>query len=190
MSDDTPTALLLVDVVNAFDFDGAEALLAHAGPVAEAVAGLAERARQSGVPVVYANDNFGEWTESFDALVERCTRADAAGCDLVARMRPHDGDYSVLKPKYSAFYETSLETLLRHLGVRRLVLAGFATDICVLATALDAAMRGYDLVVPQDAAAAESADAHRTTLAHLRRVLGAETPPASAVAFGAVPEPA
>ena len=183
MPDDTPTALLLVDVVNAFDFDGAEDLLVHARSAAEAVADLAARARAASVPVIYANDNFGEWTESFDALVERCTRPDAVGCDLVGRMRPHDGDYSVLKPKYSAFYETSLETLLRHLGVRRLVLAGFATDICVLATALDAAMRDYDLVVPQDAAAAESADAHQRTLAYLRRVLGAETPPASAVAF-------
>jgi nicotinamidase-related amidase len=187
MSDGTPTALLLVDVVNTFDFDGAEALLARAGPAAEAIADLAARAREAGAPVVYANDNFGEWTETFDALVARCTRDDAAGCALVDRLRPRDGDYFVLKPSYSAFYETSLQTLLRHLGAGRLVVAGFATDICVLATALDAAMRDYAVVVPEDAAAAETEEAHRTALAHLRRAFGAETPPASAVALGAVP---
>lgn len=184
MSDTAPdTAVLLVDVVNAFDFEGADRLIEHARPAVEAIADLADRARAAGVPVVYANDNFEQWHETFDALVDRCTHPDAAGCDLVDKVRPHEGDYFVLKPKYSAFYETSLQTLLRHLGVRRLVLAGFAADICVLATAMDAAMRDYELVVPQDATASETTHAYEATLAHLRRVLGAETPPAAAVHF-------
>lgn len=184
MADAPPsTALLLVDVINAFDFEGADDLLAHALPAAEAIADLADRARGSGVPVIYANDNFGEWAENFDDLVERCMRPDAAGREFVQRVRPRDEDYFVLKPKYSAFYQTSLDTLLGHLGARTLVLAGLATDICVLATATDAAMREFSLVVPQDTAAAETEHAHRATLAHVRRVLHAETPPASAVDF-------
>ncbi|WP_420456693.1 cysteine hydrolase family protein [Rubrivirga sp.] len=177
-------ALLLVDLVNPFDFDGAEALLERAGPAFEAVADLARRARAAGAPVVYVNDNFTRWTESFDALVERCTADDAPGRAVVARVLPAEGDYHVLKPMHSGFYQTPLAHLLGELGVGRVVLAGVATDICVLATAMDARMRDLDLVVPRDACAAETDDAHDAALAYFRRVLHAETPLAADVAFG------
>ena len=182
------TALLLVDVINPFTFDGAEDLLAHAGPAVDAIEGLADRARKAGVPVVYVNDHFGRWTESFDTLVERCVTGDVPGREIVRRLRPVDGDYHVLKPKNSGFFQTPLESLLTDLDVQTLVVTGFATDICVLATVMEASMRDFDLVVPQDACAAESARAHEATLAHLRRVLHAETPPASAVDFAALAE--
>jgi nicotinamidase-related amidase len=182
------TALLLIDVVNPFAFDGAEDLLAHAGATVDAIEGLADRARAAGVPVIYVNDHFGDWTESFDDLVERCVADDVPGRAVARRLRPTTGDYHVLKPKHSGFFQTPLESLLTDLGARRLVLAGFATDICVLATAMEASMRDFDLVVPQDASAAETAHAHEATLAHLRRVFHAETPPASAVDFGAPAE--
>lgn len=178
------TALVLVDVVNPFTFDGAEDLLAHAGPAVDAIEDLAARARAAGVPVIYVNDHFGQWRESFDALVERCVSGAVPGREVVRRLRPAEGDYHVLKPKHSGFFQTPLESLLAALGARRLVVAGFATDICVLATAMEASMRDFGLVVPQDACAAETAHAHAATLAHLRRVLHAETPPASAVDFG------
>ncbi|PAP76441.1 cysteine hydrolase family protein [Rubrivirga marina] len=178
------TALVLIDVINPFTFDGAEDLLAHAGPAVDAIADLARRAREAGVPVVYVNDHFGNWKESFDDLVERCATDDVPGREIAQRLRPVDGDYHVLKPKHSGFFQTPLESLLAELGARRLVLAGFATDICVLATAMEASMRDFDLVVPQDAGAAETAAAHEAALVHARRVLHAETPPASAVDFG------
>lgn len=182
----SPVALLLVDVVSPFEFEGSEKLLPHAEAAAGPLAALADRARQSGVPVIYANDNFANWSEDFDALVERSTRADAPGREIVQRVRPGPDDYFVLKPKHSGFFQTPLESLLRQLGVRTLVIAGFATDICVLATAMDAAMRDVALVIPQDASAAETDHAHRAALAHFRRVLHAQTPPASAVDFEAL----
>ena len=109
---------------------------------------------------------------------------------MVERVRPVDGDYFVLKPKHSGFFQTPLESLLAQLRVQTLVVAGFATDICVLATAMDAAMRDFHLVVPQDATAAETEQAHDAAMTHFRRVLHAETPPASAVDFEALAEAA
>lgn len=185
-----PDALVLIDVINPFTFDGADDLLVHVGPAVDAIEGLAGRARQAGVPVVYVNDHFGNWTESFQDLVERCATGDVPGCEIARRLRPGEGDYHVLKPKHSGFFQTPLDSLLADLGARRLVLAGFATDICVLATAIGASMRDFELVVPQDACAAETAHAHESALAHLRRVLHAETPPAVAVDFAAQAEPA
>lgn len=184
----SPVALLIVDVVSPFDFEGAEALLPHARAAAGPLAALAERARAAGVPVIYANDNFSNWTEGFEALVERCVRPEAPGHDVVRALRPVPGDYVVLKPMHSAFFQSPLDTLLGRLGVETLVVAGFATDICVLATAIDAAMRDLALVIPQDTSAAETEAAHRATLVHARRVLHAETPPASAVSFAAPAE--
>ena len=69
-------------------------------------------------------------------------------------------DYFVLKPRHSAFFATPLELLLSHLGTRRLVLTGVATDLCVLATAVDARMRDLDVVVLKDATAARSIAQH------------------------------
>ncbi len=188
--DTSPVALILVDVVNPFDFDGAETLLPAARSAAGPIADLAARARAAGVPVIYANDNFANWTADFAALIETCTRPDAPGREVVERVRPANGDYFVLKPKHSGFFQTPLESLLGQLEARTLVVAGFATDICVLATAMDAAMRDFHLVVPQDATAAETEHAHDAALMHLRRVLHAETPPAAAVEFEALAEPA
>ena len=92
----------------------------------------------------------------------------------------------VLKPKHSAFFQTPLETLLAHLGARTLVLAGFTGDVCLLATAIDANMRDFRLVVPADTAASLDPADNAAALAYLRRVAEAETPPAADVDFAAL----
>jgi len=181
--DRSPTALLLVDIINPFDFEGAGALLEHARPAVRAITGLKKRARAAGVPVIYANDHFGRWREDFRAVVRRATADGAPGRKLVEQIVPEEDDYFVLKPKHSAFYGTALDFLLGQMGVRRLVVAGFASDICVLATLVDARMREYRLVVPTDASAAESKTAHGNALSYARRVLDAETPTAAELDF-------
>ena len=176
-----PAALVLVDVVQPFDFEGSEALLKHARPASEALAKLKRRAKAAGLPVVYANDHFGGWQEDFSTLVARCLEPGAPGRDVVERLKPEDDDYYVLKPKLSAFYAAPLEALLRAFGARTLVLTGFAGDICVFATALDAHMRELRLVVPSDCTASQSAEANRRALAYLRRVCDATTAPSTAL---------
>lgn len=89
-----------------------------------------------------------------------------------ARARPDDGpdagDYFILKPKHSAFYETALESLLAQLGVRRLVLCGIAGEGCIHATATDAHMREYAVAVVRDATASQTSSQNRTALSHLQ----------------------
>jgi nicotinamidase-related amidase len=129
-------AVLLIDVINRFDFEGSEALLKTARPAARAIARLKKRAIEAKVPIVYVNDNFGRWRSDFRAIVRTCCAAQAkAGArEIARRLAPTARDYFVLKPTNSAFHGTVLETLLRHLGAETLVLAGFATDKCVLFT--------------------------------------------------------
>ena len=179
------TALLLIDVINTFDFPGSAPLVRAALAASSRIARLARRAREQRAPVVYVNDNFGRWSSDFQATVRECVRPERPGHLACERLRPVQGDYFVLKPQHSGFYGTPLDLLLTHLGVHTLVLAGFATDICVVFTANDAHMRGYHLIVPRDACAANTKALSRAALVHVRAALGGRTPSSSAVDFRA-----
>jgi len=172
------TALLLVDLVNPLEFPCGEALLVRALPVARRVATLHRRARAAGVPSIFVNDNFDCWHLGFRELLEHQRRAAVRGRPLVEALDPDpERDHFVLKPRHSGFYCTGLEVLLARLGAHTLILTGIAADICVLATAFDAHMRGFALRVPADCVAAESAEAEEWALRHMQRVLGADLRP-------------
>jgi nicotinamidase-related amidase len=181
--DTCPTALVLIDVINDFEFEGAESLFPRALEAAERMASLKRRARTAGMPVVYANDNFGRWRSDFREVVAHCLEDGVRGEPIVRLLRPDDDDYFVLKPKHSAFFATTLETLFAYLGVRRLILAGFATDMCVLFTAIDAYMRELELLVPRDCVAADPPEASDQVLDYLARVLRVDTTPSSELPF-------
>jgi len=181
--DRAETALLLIDVINDLDFAGGENLLAQAKPMALALANLKSRAKANGVPVIYANDNFGRWRSDFPRLVDHCLRPEARGREIVARLRPCDDDYFVLKPKHSAFFQTNLEILLDYLGAKRLILTGMAGDICVLFSANDAYMRDFRVRVPADCIACENAERKREVLLLMQRVLKADIAPSEEILF-------
>jgi nicotinamidase-related amidase len=167
-------ALLLIDVINAMEFEGGAEFARRAQPAARCIAALKRRARERRIPVIYANDNFGRWTSDFRQVVEHC-RTSQNGGGIVELLEPAEDDYFVLKPKQSAFFATTLETLLLYLGARTLVVAGFATDMCVLFSANDAYLRDYQLVVPVDCVTASSDEAGERALEHFRCVLKADT---------------
>ena len=171
-------------MINAFDFEGAQAMLPRALAAARAVASLKQRARQANVPVVYVNDNFGRWRSDFHDVLEHCLRS--PGRQIAELLRPDREDYFVLKPKHSGFQYTSLDVLLKHLGCETLILTGVAGNFCVLFTAHDAYMRDFHLVVPRDciASAAEADD--RAALEHMAKVTKADTPPSAALDFAAL----
>jgi len=148
-----PVVLLLIDVVNPMDFDGAERLLPAARTAAARIAPLAARARAAGVPVIYVNDNFDCWHLGFHELIEKFEREGVPGLPII---------------------RTGLEVLLRRLHARTLVLTGFAADICVLFTANDAYMRGFRVVVPADCVASEREEDNAHALRHMARLLKAE----------------
>src|SRR3954466_9168929 len=70
--DQCTVALLLIDFINDFEFEGATAVYPRALAAAKAVAALRGRARKAGIPVIYANDNFGKWRSDFRSLLEHC----------------------------------------------------------------------------------------------------------------------
>ncbi len=169
------TGLLLIDVVNPLDFPEAEALAPRALAAACVIRNLRQEADRLGVPVIYVNDNYGHWTSERERIIAEIRAATPEAEKLAALLAPRPQDYFVIKPEVSGFYATNLPVLLPRLGVSRLVLAGFATDICVLFTAADAHMRQYDLWIPHDAVAGEHDERHRWALEIMQNSFGAET---------------
>jgi nicotinamidase-related amidase len=172
-------ALLLVDFINLFDFPDSEKLQARAVRAARACRGLKERLAAEGVPCIYANDNFGHWHSDFPRLVEQCRQRGGAAEEIARLLAPTAADYSILKPRHSAFYGTPLEFLLDELEVETLVVTGLSTDMCVSATAQDAYVRQFKLWVPSDCAAADTEEHERQALDHMRRTMKADVTPST-----------
>jgi nicotinamidase-related amidase len=173
--DRADTALILIDVINDLEFEGGDRLHRFVMPMAERIADLKRRAKAAGLPVIYANDNFGRWRSDFRKLVRDCLNEDVRGRQMVALLQPEEDDYFILKPRHSAFYQTNLDILLKYLGVETLILAGVAGDICVLFTANDAYMREFRVIVPADCLASEEPEQNQQALTLMARVLKADT---------------
>lgn len=177
--DSSGTALILIDVVNDFEFEGGEELFELAQPVGAKIAALKQRAKQLGIPTIYANDNFGRWQSDLNKIVSHSISDGVRGKPFVEQVLPDDNDYFVLKPKHSGFYCTALELLLAHLGAQSLILAGIAGNNCVLFTANDAYMRDFKLFVPADCSASLTKEDNEAALTQMQAVLKADIRPSN-----------
>jgi nicotinamidase-related amidase len=178
---ESKAVLILVDVINHFEFPDGDRVLAEALPIARRLARLKKRARDAGIPAIYVNDNFGQWRSDAKKLVAYCLRPDAPGRNFVEQIQPDEEDYFVLKPMHSAFYQTPLEVLLRYLGASSLILCGLATNSCITCTAHDAKMREFSLFVPSDCSAARSNREHQQAIEHIKNMTKARVTPSASL---------
>ena len=177
--DSATVALLLIDVINDFEFEDGDKLLQHALPMAERISALKRQAKRSGIPVVYVNNNFGKWQSDLRKLVQHCLEDDVRGRPIVEVLQPDEDDYFVLKPKHSGFFSTTLELLLEHLQTKTLILTGVAGNICVLFTANDAYMRDFQVFVPSDCLASNDPEDNQYALNYMQDVLKADIRPST-----------
>ena len=177
------TVLLMIDVINDLSFEGSEALVAEAERMAGRLSKLKRRAVAAGIPVVYVNDNFGQWRSDFRQTVAHCTARSSPGRRVSTRLRPTRRDYFVLKPKHSGFYGTTLDSLLEQLRATRVILTGIAGDICVLFTANDAYMRELKILVPRDCIASNTAAENEHALRQIEKTLKGDVRPSDQIVF-------
>jgi nicotinamidase-related amidase len=130
-----------------------------------------DRARKSGTPLVYANDNRGHWDSNVARLVEEALAG--PGGELVRAVAPRDDDCFVVKPRYSAFDHTPLDLILRDLGTQRILLAGAATEMCVVQTAIDAKEEGLKVTILANACATTDERMEQLAFEYAERVVGA-----------------
>src|SRR3954469_11570635 len=93
-------ALLVIDMISTWDFEGAEKIVAPAVAIAPRIGALKRRCVRAGVPVVYVNDNRGRWRSEFRELVRISIEESKTGATIARHLQPEDEDYSVLKPKH------------------------------------------------------------------------------------------
>ena len=173
------TALLVIDMISTWDFIDAGKIVKAAMAIAPRIGALKRRCVRAGVPVVYVNDNRGHWRSEFRELVRVSIAESQSGAAIAKHLEPQVDDYSVLKPKHSAFYATPLDLLLRHLRVTRVLISGVASDQCIVMSAAEARMRDYDVVVPSDCIADQTPARTVRALRHLRESQGIETTPSA-----------
>jgi nicotinamidase-related amidase len=175
------TALIVVDMLNTYEHDDADALMRSVREVLPNIGSLIERAQSQDVDVVYVNDNYGAWDIGPSDVVERALAGPHP--DLVKpTVPPDDVTAFVLKARHTIFYQTPLEYLLRQtLGAERLVLAGQVTEQCILYSALDAYVRHFEVVVPPDAVAAIHPELHEAALEMMRANMDADVTPSGEI---------
>ena len=170
-------ALLVVDVLDTFDHDDAEALLASFRVRGAAIGRAIATAREAGVPVIYVNDDRDRWDSDAPQLAREA--ADGPGGDVIRELLPREGDHVLLKHRYSAFDHTALELLLEAKRAERVLIAGAATEGCVVQTALDAREHGLKATILADACATTDAELEETALRYAEDVGGVRVERAS-----------
>ncbi len=179
-------ALVLIDVINHFEFPDGDKTLKRALPMAARLSRLKQRCRRAGIPAIYVNDNFGHWRSGAKSLIARCLDSSCAGKPLVEQLKPDEEDYLVLKPMHSAFFLRPLEILLRYLGATSLILTGLATNSCIICTAHDAKMRNFTLYALSDYSAARSRREHEQAIEHVKGMTSASVIPSNRLRVGAL----
>lgn len=163
-------ALLIIDMLNDFIKRGAPLEVPKARGIIRNIRRELEKARRAGIPVIYCCDRHEPRDQEFEVWPPHAVRG-TQGAEIIEELRPIKGEPVVAKKTYSAFYHTSLEKILKRLGVKHLILTGVVTNICILYTAVDAYMRGYEITVPEDCVAGLKAEDSLFALRQIKGIL-------------------
>jgi nicotinamidase-related amidase len=172
------SALIVIDMLNAYDHEDADLLADSVREVLPQIVELRDRAADDDdTLLLYVNDNYDHWDSDRGELLERAMSGRHP--DLVEPIAPRGKVPFVPKGRHSIFYQTAVDHVLRVNGVQRTVLIGQVSEQCILYSALDAYLRGYEVCVPRDAVAHIHPDLARAALEMMQRNMHADLTPAA-----------
>ena len=172
------TALVIVDMQKDFLDDSGACFVPGGRSVVPALSATLAAFREADLPVIHV---ITEWQKdgadmsrftTSEILMERGLRVGEAGTDPIEELTPRPDEYIVRKIRYSAFYGTELESLLRSLGIVYVVTTGVATNYCVRSTVHDAAFRDFLPVVLRDCTTSYTEAEHSQTLKDIETGFG------------------
>ncbi len=164
------TALIIIDMQNDFLLENAPICCPGGLDIVKNIEKLARHFRTNDQPVIFTQDehqkqDFGLQLDHENP--EHCLEG-TCGIDFYKDLKPYENDYIIKKRRYSAFFATDLDLLLRRLDMNTLILTGVATDVCVEATAQDAQQLGYHVIVIPECVAGTSFIAHQAALDNIK----------------------
>lgn len=169
-------AVIIIDMQHDFISPGAPIECPGGRAIIPNIQKVKAWAVQNGIPVFYTKEShraqkvdFGMETERSEP--EHCLEG-THGIEIIEELTPTETDYVIIKRRYSGFYLTDLEVLMRGLHKNALIIMGAATNVCVYATALDAHQRDMRSIVPSDCVAGTSVELHEAFLKNIDYVLG------------------
>ena len=177
------SALLVIDMQNGFLSPASPLFIAGAPATVEPCARLIARCRKAGVPVFFVTRRYAAdgsnvehtrleaWLRGGRPLSPGCDAA--INADMPAAFGAAPEDYTIVKPRYSAFFATELDLILRRLGIRRLLLAGTTTPNCIRSSCYDAISLDYAVTVLSDCTSSVSEEVQQSNLRDMAAV-GAE----------------
>jgi nicotinamidase-related amidase len=165
-------AILVVDMLNDFVYG---ALTCERGKaIVPATAQLLDAARKAGVPVIFCNDAHRKGIDRELQIWGDHAIAGTEGAQVIPELNLSKGDYVVPKRRYSGFFQTDLDILLKELDVQTVVMTGLHAHMCVRHTSADAYCLGYDVVVAKEATDSFTEEDYISGLAYLKTCYGAE----------------
>lgn len=166
-------ALLVIDMLEDFVRPGSPLEVPGTRTILPALRRRISRARKKGELVVYVCDSHRKNDREFTRMGwPPHAVAGTRGAAVVREIAPEPGDVVVEKKGYSGFFRTPLQTVLRRHGIRTVSLAGVVTNICILYTAYEAAVRGYEVIVDESLVAGLDEKSDRFALGQMESVLG------------------
>ncbi|MDO4503410.1 MAG: isochorismatase family cysteine hydrolase [Coriobacteriia bacterium] len=165
-------AIIVIDMLN--DFVTGPIASSRVHHIIPQIKALCERAREAGVPVLYANDcHTPEIDKEFKVWGPHAVEG-TPGAQVIDELTPQDGDFVIPKKTYSAFYQTTMDLVLRELGVDTVIITGWQADCCCRHTSADAFFRGYDIVVPRETTDTTTEEGYVGGLEYMKAIYGAQ----------------
>src|SRR6516162_3690554 len=181
--DPSKTVVIVVDMQNDFVAKGAKLQSAAAAAMVPKLASTLNFCREKGIRVIYTahvhrrdGSDMGLYDDLYAPIADRSTLVDGTkGVEIFPGLAPAAGEHIVKKHRYSAFFGTDLDIILREWGIATVIISGTTTENCCHATARDAMFRNYRVVFLSDATATydypdrgfgpmTNADVHHATL--------------------------
>lgn len=165
-------AVLVVDMLN--DFVTGALACDRGKAIVPATAQLLDAARKAGVPVIFCNDAHIKGVDWELKLWGDHAIAGTEGAEVIPELKLSEQDYVVPKRRYSGFFQTDLDILLRELGVDTVIMTGLHAHMCVRHTSADAYQLGYNVVVAKEATDSFTEEDYNIGIAYLKTCYGAD----------------
>ena len=165
-------AVLVVDMLN--DFVTGALGCPRALAIVESTKELLEEARKNNVPVIYCNDSHLKGVDNELKLWGDHAIRGTKGAEIIPEISAQENDYVILKRRYSSFFQTDLDLLLKELGIDTVIITGLHTHMCCRHTAADAYQNNYNVIFAKEATNSFTEEDYLYGLKYAKETYGAE----------------